>query len=71
MSALRTEGDIAIDLGTANTVVFVRGRGIVMSEPSVKANTDLPILSTTPLATTGGLFEQVVSPVRQCQRKMV
>jgi rod shape-determining protein MreB len=38
MSALRSgEGDIAIDLGTANTVVFVRGRGIVMSEPSVVA----------------------------------
>jgi rod shape-determining protein MreB len=30
-------GDIAIDLGTANTVVFVRGQGIVMSEPSVVA----------------------------------
>src|SRR3954464_12662013 len=38
MSSLRSgEGDIAIDLGTANTVVFVRGRGIVMSEPSVVA----------------------------------
>jgi rod shape-determining protein MreB and related proteins len=30
-------GDIAIDLGTANTVVYVRGRGIVLSEPSVVA----------------------------------
>ncbi|HYF26994.1 MAG TPA: rod shape-determining protein [Baekduia sp.] len=30
-------GDIAIDLGTANTVVHVRGRGIVLSEPSVVA----------------------------------
>ena len=29
--------DIAIDLGTANTVVFVKGRGIVMNEPSVVA----------------------------------
>jgi rod shape-determining protein MreB len=29
-SSLRSEGDIAIDLGTANTVIFVRGRGIVM-----------------------------------------
>jgi len=29
--------DIAIDLGTANTVVFVAGRGIVASEPSVVA----------------------------------
>src|ERR1700749_3275568 len=30
-------GDIAVDLGTANTVVYVRGRGIVLSEPSVVA----------------------------------
>ncbi len=35
--------DLAIDLGTANTVVYVRGKGIVLNEPSVvavKANTD-------------------------------
>ncbi len=30
-------GDIAIDLGTANTVIHMRGRGIVLSEPSVVA----------------------------------
>src|ERR1044072_6854190 len=36
-SALRGVGDMAIDLGTANTVVYVRGRGIVLSEPSVVA----------------------------------
>lgn len=29
--------DIGIDLGTANTIVFVRGKGIVMREPSVVA----------------------------------
>jgi rod shape-determining protein MreB len=29
--------DIAIDLGTANTEVYVRGRGIVIQEPSVVA----------------------------------
>src|ERR671910_2044341 len=29
--------DIAIDLGTANTLVFERGRGIALSEPSVVA----------------------------------
>jgi rod shape-determining protein MreB len=29
--------DIAIDLGTANTLVFVRGEGIAVSEPSVVA----------------------------------
>src|SRR5579884_1997105 len=29
--------DIGIDLGTANTLVHVRGRGIVLDEPSVVA----------------------------------
>ncbi|MDH5543185.1 MAG: rod shape-determining protein [Nitrospinota bacterium] len=29
--------DLAIDLGTANTLVFARGRGIVLREPSVVA----------------------------------
>jgi len=31
--------DIAMDLGTANTLVYVRGRGIVINEPSVVALT--------------------------------
>jgi rod shape-determining protein MreB len=31
--------DLAIDLGTANTVVYAKGRGIVVSEPSVVAVT--------------------------------
>lgn len=29
--------DLAIDLGTANTVIYVKGRGIVLREPSVVA----------------------------------
>ena len=29
--------DMAIDLGTANTLVFVKGQGIVLNEPSVVA----------------------------------
>ena len=29
--------NMAIDLGTANTVVYVKGRGIVLNEPSVVA----------------------------------
>jgi len=29
--------DVAIDLGTANTLVYVKGRGIVLDEPSVVA----------------------------------
>ena len=30
-------GDLAIDLGTANTLVYARGRGIMLNEPSVVA----------------------------------
>ena len=29
--------EIGIDLGTANTLVYVRGKGIVLREPSVVA----------------------------------
>lgn len=33
----RLSNDLAIDLGTANTLVYVRGNGIVLDEPSVVA----------------------------------
>ena len=33
----RFSHDLAIDLGTANTCIFARGRGIVVSEPSIVA----------------------------------
>ena len=29
--------DLAIDLGTANTLVYMKGKGIVLNEPSVIA----------------------------------
>ncbi|MFM7687310.1 MAG: rod shape-determining protein, partial [Actinomycetota bacterium] len=29
--------DLAIDLGTANTLIYARGQGIVLNEPSVVA----------------------------------
>ena len=29
--------DLAIDLGTANTLVYVKGQGILLNEPSVVA----------------------------------
>lgn len=37
MSLFGISKDIGIDLGTANTLVFVRGKGIVLREPSVVA----------------------------------
>ena len=30
-------GDIAIDLGTANTLVYIKGKGVMINEPSVVA----------------------------------
>ena len=43
-------GDLAIDLGTANTLVSVRGKGIVIREPSVVAidKNDERMLGRTP-----------------------
>ena len=32
--------DLAIDLGTANTLIYVRGKGIVLDEPSVGREID-------------------------------
>ena len=39
VSSLRNivTGDIAIDLGTANTLVWIKGQGIVLNEPSIVA----------------------------------
>src|SRR5688500_9726648 len=33
----RFSSDLAIDLGTANTCIYTRGKGIVLSEPSIVA----------------------------------
>ena len=33
----RFSTDIGIDLGTCNTLIYVRGKGIVIDEPSVVA----------------------------------
>ena len=34
--------DLAIDLGTANTLVYAQGQGIVLNEPSVIALNSRP-----------------------------
>ena len=33
----RPASELAVDLGTANTLVFVKGEGVVLNEPSVAA----------------------------------
>lgn len=46
MSRIKFRQDIGIDLGTANTLVFLSGKGVVVREPSVVAyNNDSEIIS--------------------------
>ena len=40
MCSLFRAKDMGIDLGTANTLIFVKGSGIVLNEPSVIAVND-------------------------------
>ncbi len=51
--------DLAIDLGTANTLVYARGRGIICSEPSVVAIADGPNGSRKVLAVGSEAKEMV------------
>ncbi|MFN5152996.1 MAG: rod shape-determining protein, partial [Gemmatimonadota bacterium] len=41
-AGLLTANSIAVDLGTANTLVYVKGEGIVLNEPSVVARDRAP-----------------------------
>ena len=58
--------DVGIDLGTANTLVYMKGKGIIMREPSVvAADTADNTLSTTGLTslpvTVSGSMSGLVS----------
>ena len=67
--------DMAIDLGTANTLVVLKGQGVVLNEPSVVAIAEnmgkktvlastvfLPIFSA--IATTDGSFKTTPCPFK-------
>ena len=46
--------DIAIDLGTANTLVYVRGRGVVLNEPFLQlAFLALPVIPSLKITDRG------------------
>ena len=57
--------DIGIDLGTANTLVFMKGKGIVMREPSVVA---VDIRSEEVLAVGTQAKEMIGSPSPERRR---
>ncbi len=45
--------DLSIDLGTANTLIYVRGKGIILNEPSVVAIRDDPGRGSKTIAAVG------------------
>jgi hypothetical protein len=65
--------DVAIDLGTANTLVYLRGKGIVLNEPSVVAVMAHPTPAIRPPPPTGtttasrsGIWSSNSSPSVPC-----
>ena len=53
--------DIAVDLGTANTLIYVRGQGIVLNEPSIVAKSK----STSRVIAVGNEAKRMVGKVHQ------
>jgi len=53
--------DIAVDLGTANTLIYVRGQGIVLNEPSIVARSK----STSKVIAVGNEAKRMVGKVHQ------
>ena len=50
--------DMAIDLGTANTLIYVKGRGIVLNEPSVVAVAENRLLGRKEILAVGGSYDE-------------
>jgi len=53
--------DVAVDLGTANTLIYVKGQGIVLNEPSIVARSK----STSKVIAVGNEAKRMVGKVHQ------
>jgi len=61
--------DLSIDLGTANTLIYVRERGIVLNEPSVVAVQDEPTRGARSSSPSGRSQEHVGPHPRPYHRR--
>jgi rod shape-determining protein MreB len=74
--------DIGIDLGTCNTLVYIRGKGIVASEPSVVAvergtkkvvavgeEAKRMLWKTPGTSSRSGLFGTALSPISRRRKR--
>ena len=62
--------DLAIDLGTANTLIYVRGKGIVLNEPSVVAIRQEGGPNGKKVIQEVGLAAKQMFPIRGCTRRV-
>ena len=56
--------DLSIDLGTANTLIYVKGRGIVLDEPSV-------VVVRDEKGATGRKIEAVGLEAKKCLEELL
>jgi rod shape-determining protein MreB and related proteins len=52
--------DLSIDLGTANTLIYIPGQGIVLNEPSVVAIKEDKVRGTKSIAAVGTEAKQML-----------
>ena len=56
--------DLSIDLGTANTLIYVRGEGLVLDEPSVVAIAEDPQDGRKKIVAYGSQAKQMLAARR-------
>ena len=61
--------DLAIDLGTANTLIWVRGKGIVLDEPSVVAIRGTAVFDVTRAFPTMRDLCETADPAAELQKE--
>ena len=62
--------DLAIDLGTANTLVYVKGKGIVINEPSVVAVHKHPRTGRDEVLAVGEEAKQIRTEVSEVSKEL-
>ena len=64
--------DIGIDLGTASVLVYVKGKGVVLNEPSVVAinkDEDAPIFDVADVGIVGDVMKVLPAMIEEIRKR--
>ena len=64
--------DIGIDLGTATVLVYVKGKGVVLNEPSVVAinkDEDAPIFDVADVGIVGDVMKVLPAMIEEIRKR--